>query len=141
MQLTIPASRQRVQRNTSQHVNQEIRQATEARLVHYANHPELIDTRLAELDREWDIERMLEANAAAVGLTGVCLAATVSRKWLILPGIVSAFLLQHAIQGWCPPLPVLRRLGFRTPAEIEDERDRLMGIRDRQERTVMGENL
>jgi hypothetical protein len=30
--------------------------------------------------------------------------------------------MQHAIQGWCPPVPLLRRLGFRTPAEICEER-------------------
>ncbi|WP_111420331.1 efflux transporter outer membrane subunit, partial [Rhodoplanes roseus] len=27
------------------------------------------------------------------------------------------FLFQHAIQGWCPPVPILRRLGFRTELE------------------------
>jgi hypothetical protein len=40
--------------------------------------------------------------------------------------IVQGFFLQHAIQGWCPPLPVLRRLGFRTVQEIEEERAILM---------------
>lgn len=38
------------------------------------------------------------------------------------PAAVAGFLLQHAIQGWCPPVPVLRRLGFRTQREIDDER-------------------
>jgi hypothetical protein len=33
------------------------------------------------------------------------LAASHGRKWLILPGIVTAFLFQHAVQGWCPPVP------------------------------------
>jgi hypothetical protein len=31
----------------------------------------------------------------------------------ILPALVTAFLFQHAVQGWCPPVPILRRLGFR----------------------------
>ena len=35
---------------------------------------------------------------------------------------VAAFLLEHAVQGWCPPLAVLRRLGVRTAHEIERER-------------------
>ena len=36
--------------------------------------------------------------------------------------------MQHALQGWCPPLPVLRRLGFRTQNEIERERYALEGV-------------
>jgi hypothetical protein len=39
------------------------------------------------------------------------------------------FLFQHAIQGWCPPVPVLRRLGFRTANEIEQERTALKALR------------
>ncbi len=72
--------------------------------------------RLAELDREWDIERTLEANAAALGLLGLSLGATVNRKWFVLPAIISGFLLQHALQGWYPPVEVFRRLGYRTRA-------------------------
>jgi hypothetical protein len=40
------------------------------------------------------------------------------------------FLLQHAIQGWCPPLPLLRRLGIRNQREIEAERIALKILRD-----------
>jgi hypothetical protein len=42
---------------------------------------------------------------------------------------VTGFLFQHAIQGWCPPVPVLRKLGFRTSYEIEQERRALMALR------------
>jgi hypothetical protein len=49
----------------------------------------------------------------------------VDRRFLALPAAVLGFLLQHAVQGWCPPVPVLRRLGFRTQTEIEDERHAL----------------
>ena len=48
-----------------------------------------------------------------------------SRRWLWLPGFVTAFLFQHAVQGWCPPVPLLRRLGVRTAREIELERSAL----------------
>jgi hypothetical protein len=85
--------------------------------------------RLAELDAEWDIERTLEANAASVSLIGLGLGATVDRKWFALPAVVAAFLLQHALHGWCPPLPVLRRLGFRTAREIDYERYALKALR------------
>jgi hypothetical protein len=118
----VPASARRVERNTSDETNRERQAEIEASLRYHATRPREIPARLEELDREWDIERALEANAAAVSLAGLALAAFVDRRFLLLPAGVAGFLLQHAIQGWCPPLPVLRRLGFRTPAEICEER-------------------
>jgi hypothetical protein len=52
-----------------------------------------------------------------------------NNRWLVLPMAVTGFLLQHAIQGWCPPVPVLRRLGFGTFYEIEEERQALKALR------------
>ncbi len=120
----------RVSENTAEQVNAAIRQQT-ARSVscHALAGPEAIERRLQELDQEWDIERTLEANAASITLLGVVLGTVASRKWFVLPGVVAAFLLQHAVQGWCPPIPVLRRLGFRTEAEIFRERYALKALR------------
>ena len=76
------------------------------------------------------MERLLETNASALAGVGVGLAAaTGSRKWLILPGIVLSFLFQHAVQGRCPPVPVFRRLGVRTREEIDRERYALKALR------------
>lgn len=75
------------------------------------------------------MERTLEANASTLALIGVVLGVTVSSWWLLLPGVVAAFLLQHAIQGWCPPVPLFRRLGFRTQTEIDYERYALKALR------------
>jgi hypothetical protein len=83
--------------------------------------PVFIDERLRELEREWDVERTLEANAASLTLLGLGLGLTVNRKFLLLPVIAAAFLLEHAVQGWCPPVSVLHRLGIRTAAEIQEE--------------------
>jgi hypothetical protein len=88
----------------------------------------MIRQRLRELDEEWDIERAIEANAAVIGFLGVTLSATHDRRWLFLPALVTGFLFQHAVQGWCPPVPVLRRLGFRTSFEIEEERQALKAL-------------
>jgi len=74
------------------------------------------------LDREWDTERVLETNASVIILISTILGFTISYYWFILIGIVSFFLLQHAIQGWCPPLPIIRRLGIRTQEEICSEK-------------------
>lgn len=91
--------------------------------------------RLAELDREWDIDRALMLNFALVGAatfaTGLTryastrLLAPRRKGFLYLFGAQLGFMLLHATVGWCPPVPVLRRLGFRTAREIAAERNAL----------------
>ena len=126
----LPASSERVAMHTSEAVNAEIRRKTEENISMYGSAGKhAIGRRLEELDREWDVERALEVNAASVGLVGLALGATVNRKWYILPAVVSAFLLQHALQGWCPPVVLFRRLGFRTRKEIDHERHALKAVR------------
>lgn len=126
----LPSNVERVPRHTAGHINERIRQR-QAEAVRQAvlHGPEEIDRRLAELDREWDIERVLEANAASVVITGCVLALLVDRRYFVLPALVGGFLLQHALQGWCPPLPLFRRMGVRTVSEIEDERHALLTMR------------
>ncbi len=51
------------------------------------------------------------------------------KRFFALPAVVAGFLLQHALQGWCPPLPLFRRLGVRTAAEIDQERYALKALR------------
>jgi hypothetical protein len=113
----------RVRANTAAEVNRRIDQQIEDNVRRYSlRGNEEISRRVRELDYEWDIERILQAMASTFSLTGIMLAATVDRRWLLLPGTVLSFLLLHAVQGWCPPVPVLRRLGVRTREEIERER-------------------
>lgn len=125
----IATSANRVNKHTSEKTAARLDIELEARLRYYAAHPDQIDGRLAELDREWDVERFLELNASTLALAGVVLAFRRSRKFLVLSAVVLGFLWQHAVQGWCPPLPILRRLGFRTVREIEDERNGLRMLR------------
>ena len=111
-----------------------IRQATElrlqeridgeliARLGHYADAPRgELGTRLAELEQEWDIERVLVLQSSATALAGLALAGGRRSGWLLLTVATSAFLLHHAVQGWSPPIALHRRLGFRTRREIDLE--------------------
>lgn len=114
--------------NTAEFVNQQIMRDLEAKVFYFAQHPDLIDRRLQELDAEWDIERVLETNASVAGIVGLVLAKR-NRKWLLLPFAVSSLLLQHAIQGWCPPVEIFRRMGIRTEKEINDERIALKTLR------------
>lgn len=126
----IPSTTERVLQNTAESVNRRIRRQAEQTVAWVAQQgPSAIGRRLEELDREWDIERTLEANASTLSLIGLGLGKAVDRKFYIAPAIIAAFLLQHAVQGWCPPLPLLRRLGFRTQSEIEAERYALKAIR------------
>ena len=126
----IPSTIERVPEHTAKHVNERIRHRTEQNIAKYAAAgPQAIEQRLTELAREWDIERTLEANASIACLIGLTLGATVHPLWFIFPGVVVGFLLLHAVQGWCPPLPVFRRWHFRTAAEIDEERYALKLLR------------
>jgi hypothetical protein len=128
----LPATADRVPRHTAPHVNRRIRGRTLASLARYRGAgPEAIARRIEALDREWDIERAIETNAAGIALAGLALGAFVDRRFLLLPAAVALFLLQHSLQGWCPPVPVLRRLGFRTAREIFEERLVLKSFLDR----------
>ncbi len=84
-----------------------------------------INRRLWELETEWDIDRALIAFAGAAQAITLELALRSSRKWLNLLRMQFGFLMLHAVVGWCPPVSLLRRLGFRTTEEIERERDML----------------
>ncbi len=120
----------RVPGHTSEAVNAAIRRRMHARVERCAaGGPAEIARRLAELDREWDVERCLETVAPSLTLLGLGLGLAGRRRWLAVPIVVQAFFLQHALQGWCPPLPVLRRLGVRTVEEIDEERYALMALR------------
>jgi hypothetical protein len=111
-----------VRANTAPAVNQKIEQAMRERIVAYASKTRVeITMRIKELEQEWDIERMLEANAAAVSVTGFVFSNFFGRKWLLLPALALPFLFMHAVQGWCPPVPALRRFGARTRREIDAE--------------------
>lgn len=120
----IPATARRVELSTSGAINARIHQEAEERIAAYRDHDRhaLLLRRLRELDREWDIERALQTNFAALTLITLALGSTVNKRWLIAAAAIPAFMIQHALSGWCPPLPVLRRLGLRTAKEIADER-------------------
>jgi hypothetical protein len=126
----LPATADRVPANTAEHVNECIRRKTEENVRRAAaGGPVAIERRLRELDQEWDIERCVETLAPSLTLLGLGLGLTASRKWFALPILVQAFFLQHALQGWCPPVPLLRRLGVRAASEIDHERNALKTLR------------
>lgn len=119
----------RVADNTTPVVNRRIAAEIVESVRWHAAHPQNIDRRLRELNREWDIDRALQAHGAALALAGVLMAGMGRRRWLGLSAAAAGFLFNHAVEGWCPPLQLFRRLGFRTTREIESERYALKALR------------
>jgi hypothetical protein len=114
---------------TPQKVNQKNDAKMEQSLQHFQHQSvEAIEERIAKLDKEWDVSRMLDLTAATLSLSGVILAAKVHKKWLWLPGVVTTFLIQHAIQGWCPPIALYRQFGARSRQELDREKYALRDI-------------
>ena len=123
-------NRDRVRANTSRRINRRIDLDMEERVWQYAQASrEVIARRIDELDREWDIDRIIQTNAAVVSLTGLTLGIAHDKRWLAIPGIVLPFLLLHALQGWAPLVPILRRMGVRTRQEIDREKYALKVLR------------
>jgi hypothetical protein len=119
----------RVQESTCPKINERIREKTEASLRRAAASPGQIEQRLEKLDKEWEVERLLQANFGLVTLASLALGFFVARPWFFLTGVAAAFMGEHSIKGWCPPVPVVRRLGFRTSREINQERYALKALR------------
>jgi hypothetical protein len=112
----------RIRQSTDLKVQERIDREFIQRVGRYAESPRhLLTAYLAELEREWSIERVLALQSASTALAGVVLGTLGPRRWLLLAVATSGFLLQHAVQGWCPPLELHRRLGFRTQREIDLE--------------------
>jgi len=120
----------RVPLHTDTAVNQRIRDEAQQRLAYYRAHRDQIGKRLKELNEEWDVERALATGSSCMSIAGIALGLSGRQRALALTLAVQSFYLQHSIRGWCPPLPLLRRLGYRTPMEIEQERAALKALRE-----------
>jgi hypothetical protein len=108
----------RVRAMTTQKVNQKLDRNTERRIhAIQSEGPQAIRDRLEELDKEWDIDRVLMLNFSVP-------------KWLLGPLIQTPFMFMHATLGWCPPSLWFRPMGFRTRKEIQAEREALLQILD-----------
>jgi hypothetical protein len=123
MDQQIPPTTIRAALYTDPALDCEIREKTinELRSVQDAN-VDVINNRLDVLEGEWDMERSLETGASAFAVAGTILGFARGKKWFLLSGAAGAFLLMHAVKGWCPPVTIFRRLGVRTSHEIANER-------------------
>lgn len=133
----------RVREHSSPADNKVIDRETEGRIRHFAGKSrEEITEQIDRLEREWDMERLLETNASILSLVGMsAYAGSGSKKWLILPGVVMSFLAQHSVQGWCPPMPLFRKMGVRTRQEIEREKYALKVLRGDFDQVIENETI
>jgi len=125
-----PPTSQRVCLRTDPKINEEIKKQTIRNLNIFKNGNEAdLTERIKTLNLEWDTERVLEVNASMLILLSSYLGTKTGRIWYLVTGMVGAFMLQHALQGWCPPLPIIRKWGVRTSEEINAEKTSLKVIR------------
>lgn len=120
----IPPTTKKAAFHTCSKINQDIRNKTICCVNTYKNSGEaVLSDKIDKLNQEWDTERVLETNAASVVLLSSIMGYKKKKCcWFMLTGAIGFFLLQHALQGWCPPLPVIRKLGVRTAEEINQEK-------------------
>ncbi|HSQ55688.1 MAG TPA: hypothetical protein VLM40_08075 [Gemmata sp.] len=91
--------------------------------------PEAIETRLAELDREWSAGRVSQATLGVMIAVGFALAAILGPWWLVLPVLGGGILLQYFFSrtSWLGEL--FQQLGYRLGTEIEHEKTALKVLR------------
>jgi hypothetical protein len=118
----ILAGHDRVRAHSPTFVNRRRERELRNHVIDYAGKDEqAVAARLAELEREWDIDRALMVFFAAAGTTTLQLARRRPGFRFVLQAQLG-FLAAHAVLGWCPPTSLLRLLGFRTRPEIEAEK-------------------
>lgn len=120
----------RIEHNTAPAVNLKLQAQLKESISKYIGADRSqIDRRLGELDREWDVERLIEAEAPVTIILGISLGLLHDRKWFAVSAFAATMVIFHSVQGWYPMLPLLRRMGIRSQAEIEQERHALRVLR------------
>lgn len=120
----------RVRTHTAEAVLRRIDDRTVRSVSEYAAaDPGVISRRLDELDREWDSDRLIAAEASATGLAGLALGVLAAPALLGITAFAAGAVFVHALGGWYPPMPIFRRLGIRSGREIARERYALKALR------------
>ncbi|MCF8219331.1 MAG: hypothetical protein K9I29_08765 [Bacteroidales bacterium] len=120
----------RIRLNTSADVNKRIDKSIDDNIRFYATQSkERITQRIEELDKLWDVDRIIQGGAAGTSLFTLLLGAIGSKKWWLLTATSLGFLGNHAINGWSPSMYALRSMGCRTRQEIEREKYALKALR------------
>ncbi|WMJ76771.1 MULTISPECIES: YgaP-like transmembrane domain [unclassified Sedimentibacter] len=132
MKKIFPPTTKRIALNTNSATNANIKNNTLRRINIYKNSSDkILSDNIDKLNSEWDIDRIIEVRAASIVLASTIIGLTTNKKyWFMLSGTAGLFLMQHALQGWCPSVPIIRKLGIRTSEEINNEKIVYKMLRD-----------
>ncbi|WKN42543.1 hypothetical protein [Tunicatimonas pelagia] len=99
------------------------------RLLYYAHHPQFINHRINQLERETSLEKIIENSSIALSLTGIVLAFVSNRRWLVLALLASGlfFLKKEPKDNQLQQL--LQQQGYRSEKEIQREQQILQALR------------
>ena len=94
------ATTDRVERNTAALLNRKFEQQLNENVSKFAKADRrAIDQRLAELDREWNIERLIETEAPLMIGLGMALGTAHDRKWFALSAFAAGMVILHNLQA------------------------------------------
>lgn len=124
MNKIFPPTTKRVAINTHPNTNASIRNNTLRRINIYKNSSDkILSDNVGKLNYEWDVDRIFALNASLLVLGSTIMGLKTNKKyWFLMTGTAGLFLMQHALQGWCPPVSLVRKLGIRTSEEINNEK-------------------
>lgn len=106
-------------------------QVQDRNLAYYATRPEEIESRLAELDSEMDVDRAMDVYALRAAALGGVLSILRGRSWALLPLAAAAMLGLQTATGDSGLRRALRKMGYRTAEEIAAEEDALFALLDK----------
>src|SRR5689334_10836056 len=109
----------RVRAHASKKANAHLDRKTEANLQRASKEPEFAARRMAELEREWDLDRAICLAFAGMRAAALVLGLRRDRRWRYPLAAQVGSLILYASLGWSPQAFVLRRIGFRTKQEID----------------------
>ena len=126
---TLELELDRVREHSTPAALKAIDRATDTNIFYYSRLPKpLIEDRIMELNEEWDTERVLQLVSGTSILAGLTLGFLGKKRYFFLSAVAAAFTIQHARQGYCAPLSIIRKFGVRTKNEIDREKNALMQI-------------
>jgi hypothetical protein len=118
----IIATVDKVERNTAPELNEKFESQLKDYVTKYIGvDRHTIDMRLQELEKEWNVERMIEVEAPSMIGLGIGLGLMHDKRWFALSAMAASMVILHNLQGWYPMLPLFRRMGLRSQSEIDRE--------------------
>jgi len=111
-------------------IDERIHSETELRVAECAaGGKRAIERRLAEIDRERDVDETFMLGGAIATFAGLTLSIAVHRRFIVIPAVAAGFFATRVLFGWAPPpVRLMRLLGIRTREEIENERYALKAL-------------